>query len=310
MKAHRLPLWSIIVLLSLATSLHAADHGIMIRVAHIYLNPDDTSQRLADITRGHEVAILEKSRNWLHVLASLSEERDVTGWILDKGVVTASTPNGDQVLFGAASDSEREAGSRGGRKGAAEDAMRLYARTQEYFPNSPLAGEALYRAADIRWQLDVEDYRTRPSAKERDPTLVPQIPEDDMRTVMKKFPHSKWSDLAAFHLLQNKMCGDWQGLPECPEKETGVYEKYVKEHPDSPAASEALYDAAYRQAALVQLYKLNNAEQKKIDAALANAKDLAQRAIEKNPQSDWAYRAQTLLYMVNQQMPVYGNVVQ
>jgi len=310
LKAHRLPLWSIIVLLSLATSLHAADHGIMIRVAHIYLNPDDTSQRLADITRGHEVAILEKSRNWLHVLASLSEERDVTGWILDKGVVTASTPNGDQVLFGAASDSEREAGSRGGRKGAAEDAMRLYARTQEYFPNSPLAGEALYRAADIRWQLDVEDYRTRPSAKERDPTLVPQIPEDDMRTVMKKFPHSKWSDLAAFHLLQNKMCGDWQGLPECPEKETGVYEKYVKEHPDSPAASEALYDAAYRQAALVQLYKLNNAEQKKIDAALANAKDLAQRAIEKNPQSDWAYRAQTLLYMVNQQMPVYGNVVQ
>ena len=46
----------------------------------------------------------------------------------------------------------------------------MYARTQEYFPNSPLAGEALYRAADIRWQLDVEDYRSRPSAKERDPT--------------------------------------------------------------------------------------------------------------------------------------------
>lgn len=186
----------------------------------------------------------------------------------------------------------------------------MYARTQEYFPNSPLAGEALYRAADIRWQLDAEDYRTRPSAKQRDPSLVPDIPEDAMREVMKKFPHSKWSDLAAFHLVQNKLCGDWQGLPECPAKETQVYLKYAADHPDSPAFSEAMYDAAYRQAALVVLYKTNNAEQKLIDAATANVKQFAQRAIDKNPQSDWAYRARTLIYMVDQKMPVYGNLVE
>ena len=81
--------------------------------------------------------------------------------------------------------------------------------------------------------------------------MVPDIPEDAMRQVMKKFAHTKWSELAAFHLLQNKMCGDWQGLPECPEKETQIYLKYATDHPDSPAFSEAMYDAAYRQAALV-----------------------------------------------------------
>jgi hypothetical protein len=309
-KSLRVPLWTIFILLSCILSAAAADHGIMIRVAHIYLNPDETSTRIADITRGREVAILDRTSNWLHVLASVTPERDVTGWILDKGAVTASTPNGDQILFGAASDSEHEASRRGGRNGAAQDAMRMYARTQEYFPNSPLAGEALYRAADIRWQLDVEDYRSRPSAKQRDPSLVPDIPEDAMRQVMKKFPRTKWSELAAFHLLQNKMCGDWQGLADCPEKETQVYLKYASDHPDSPAFSEAMYDAAYRQAALVELYKTNNAEQKLVDAATANAKQFAQRAIDKNPQSDWAYRARTLIYMVDQKMPVYGNAVQ
>ncbi len=310
MKSARLPMWTMFILLGCVLSANAADHGIMIRVAHIYLTPDESSTKLADITRGHEVAILEKIPNWLHVLASVSSERDVTGWILDKGAVTASTPNGDQVLYGAASDSENEASRRNGRRGAAQDAMRLYARTQEYFPNSPLAGEALYRAADIKWQLDVEDYRSRPSAKERDPSLVPDIPEDAMRQVMKKFAHTKWSDLAAFHLLQNKMCGDWQGLAECPAKETQVYLKYASDHPDSPAFSEAMYDAAYRQAALITLYKTNNAEQKLIDAAYANAKEFAQRAIDKNPQSDWAYRARTLIYMVDQKMPVYGIAVE
>ena len=310
MKPARLSLWTILFLLGCSLSLCAADHGIMIRAAHIYLNPDDSSTKIADIMRGHEVAVLDRSREWLHVLASISSERDVSGWILDKGVVMASTPNGDEILYGAASDSESEASRRGGRRGAAQDAMRMYARTQEYFPNSPLAGQALYRAADIRWQLDVEDYRSRPSAKDRDPTIVLEVPEDAMRQVMKKFPRTKWSDLAAFHLLQNQMCGDWQGLAKCPDKEAQIYLKYANDHPDSPAAGEALYDAAYRQAALVTLYKTNNADQKYIDGAAAGAKELAQRAIGKNPQSDWAYRARTLIYMVEQKMPVYGNAVE
>ena len=84
-KSLRGPLGTIFILLSCILSASAADHGIMIRVAHIYLNPDETSTRIADITRGREVAILDRTPNWLHVLASITPERDVTGWILDKG---------------------------------------------------------------------------------------------------------------------------------------------------------------------------------------------------------------------------------
>ena len=92
-------------------------------------------------------------------------ERNVTGWIVDKGVITAATPDGDKIIFGEAVDSEAEASRRGGRKGAAQDAMRLYARLAEYFPTSPLAAEAAYRSADIRWQIEAIDAATRPSVE-------------------------------------------------------------------------------------------------------------------------------------------------
>jgi len=35
-----------------------------------------------------------------------------------------------------------------------------------------------------------------------------------MKLVIKKFSGSKWADLAAFHLIDNKLCGDWQGCLE------------------------------------------------------------------------------------------------
>src|SRR5215472_7160763 len=126
-------------------------------------------------------------------------------------------------------------------------AMRLYYRVYDLFPNSPLAAEGLYRAADIRWQIERSDVLTRPSAREREAYMRGQIDEEWMKLVIKKFPGTKWADLAAFHMLENKLCGDWQGASKCPEKESELYEKYVKEHPQSPSNPEALYDAAWRQ---------------------------------------------------------------
>src|SRR5947209_3231479 len=184
------------LLLTLASILPAhaaeprqAERGIMIRVAQLYIAPGEGSAKLAQVQPGREVAILEKSNNWLHVFATLSgqradrpvteeddsgepaDRREVTGWILDKGVVRASTPNGDQILFGAGADAEADASRAHGRKGAANDAFYLYFHTQEYFPNSPLGGEALYRAADIKWQLDRADVMTRPSARMKEAYL-------------------------------------------------------------------------------------------------------------------------------------------
>jgi outer membrane protein assembly factor BamD (BamD/ComL family) len=282
--------------------------GTPIRVSSIYLSPDTSSNKLADIDRGREVVILEIASGWLHVEAALTEEKVITGWMLNKGVVQGSTPNGDKIVFGEAVDSEDQASQRHGRRGAAQDAMRLYYRTAEYFPNSPIAGEAMYRSADIRWQIDKADVMSRPSAKEKEAYLREGMTEDFMKEVIKKFPGTKWADLAAFHLIENKLCGDWQGSSKCPDKEAEMYEKYVNEHPQSPAVVEALYDAAWRRAALIEMYKTEG-QSKKSDESRGRAISLAQKAVTQGPQSDWGTRAQLLLFMIEQNIPTYGNGV-
>jgi outer membrane protein assembly factor BamD (BamD/ComL family) len=290
------------------------ERAIMVREANIYISPDTSAQKLGTVGRGREVAIIEKSHEYLNVFANVESGnaelslpgRDITGWILDKGVVRTSTPNGDRILFGEASDSEGEASRSHGRRGAAQDAMRLYYRMAEYFPTSPLAGEAMWRSADIRWQIEREEVKSRPSAKEREAYLRGQIEDKFMKEIIKKFPGSKWADLAAYSLLDNKVCGDWQGLPKCPEKESEIYEKYTREHPNSPKAAEALYEAASRQAALVEIYKQNN-DAGKAGSAKAKATALAQNIIGQYPQQgDWASRAQRLIYMLDQGIATYG----
>ena len=291
------------------------DRGVIVYPANIYLQPDSSTARLANVERGREVVVLERSTgDWVHVLATLQEateehdSKDINGWMRNRGIVFANTPDGDRIMFGEAADSEAEASRRGGRKGADRDAIRLYYRTAEYFPQSPLAGEALFRAADDRWQIDRADVMSLPSARERDPNLRSRIHEDLMRQVIKKFPNTRWADMAAFRLIENKLCGDWQAESKCPEKEAEMYEKYVDDHASSPAAPEALYNAAWRRACLVDIYQTENKANKSPDAK-AKASALAQRIISQYPQSDYASRARTLLYLLQQGIPIYGSNV-
>jgi outer membrane protein assembly factor BamD (BamD/ComL family) len=289
--------------------LAVGERGALVRVANIYLSPDVNSAKLAEIERGQELVILESSRDWVHVEALLGEEKTVSGWILDKGFVRSTNPDGDKILFGEGAGAEDEASRRHGRKGADQDALRLYYRVYDFFPSSPLAGEALYRAADIRWQVERADVMSRPSARERDPIMREGMNEEWMKQVMKKFPGTKWADLAAFHLIENKLCGDWQGSSKCPEKEAEHYEKYAAERPQSPAAAEALYLAAFRWAALVDIYKTEE-QKKKSDESRAKALGLTQKAVQQYPQSDWAARAQALMFLVQGDVPTYGNAVE
>jgi hypothetical protein len=282
------------------------ERGAMIRSAVIYVSPDTKSSKLGQIERGQELVVIESSREWLRITAELGEEKTVSGWILGKGVIRASTPNGDRILYGEAVDSEEQASRRGGRRGAGNDAARLYYRTAEYFPNSPLAAEALYRAADDKWQIEKDDVMSRPSAREQDPGLRGQMDDHWMKEVIKKYPATKWADLAAFTLLDNKLCGDWEGTSKCPVKESDMFEKYADDRPQSPAAPEALYKAAWRRAALVEIYK-TEAEPKKSADSKAASTLLCQRILDKYPQSEYANRAQRLLYDLEQEIPVYGN---
>jgi outer membrane protein assembly factor BamD (BamD/ComL family) len=317
--SYRLTLLAAIIVACL--SAFAIERGVMLREGVIYVSPSTDSAKLSNIGRGREVAVMERSPGWVNVVGTVGvgyvpedpenpADRNVTGWIEDKGVITTSTPDGDRILFGEAFDSELEASKRGGRRGAAQDAMRLYARIAEYFPQSPLAAESAYRAADVRWQIESADAASRPSARERDPALRYQIDEDRMKQVMKKYPHTKWADLAAYHLIENKLCGDWEADAKCPEMEAALYLKYADEHPQSPKSPEAMYKAAWRYSALIEIYKTKQ-DQKKSDESTARSLSLAKKLIAQYPNdTDWSNRAERLVYMVTNKMPTFGNTVE
>ncbi len=312
---------SLALFLATSTSPLFADalRGTLVHEETLRVAPSADSARVGDAGRGVELIILQSSRDWLQAEAILrapsneegateeeSEGKAITGWLPGKGVVTSQTQDGDRIIFGEAADSEDQASSRRGRRDAAQDAMKLYYRVYDLTPASPLAAEALYRSADIRWQIERADIMTRPSARERESYMRGQMNEDWMKLVMKKYPSSKWSDLAAFRLLENKLCGEWEGLSKCPEKEAELYETYVKEHSQSPAIAEALYDAAWRRAALIEIYK-NEPNQKKAAESKDRAISLAQKIISDYGQSDWAYRAQRLIFYMQGGIPTYGN---
>ena len=314
----RLPLFAATLVFSTALASAQAPRGTLVHEETIRVAPATDAAKLAEAGRGHELVILDTSRDWIHVEAILQEPRrdrdtdeeeegkTITGWVQSKALVTANTPNGDKIVFGEAADSEDQASRRRGRRDAAQDAMRLYYRVYDLFPNSPLAGEGLYRAADIRWQLERSDVMTRPSAREREAYMRGQIDEEWMKLVIKKFPGTKWADLAAFHLIENKLCGDWQGASKCPDKEADIYEKYASEHAQSPAAPEAWYNAAWRRSALIEIYK-TEANQKKSEESKNRALELAQKIVSQYPQSDWCLRAQDLIFYIQQGVPTYGN---
>lgn len=299
-----------------------AARATVLHDAIVYVTADANAQHISLVTPGHEVVIVERSGPWIQVFANtdveetndenkpeFTDEDAVTpasGWIRDKGVVAPATPSGDLILYGAAANFEAEAEEPHAPKGAARAAHLLYERVADYYPQSPLAAAAAWRSADIRWQLDKRDISSLPSAKEQDAYLRPQIYEGDMKKLMKAYSGTKFAALAAYDLLDNKLCGDWQGLPKCPEMESGLYEKYAQKYPGGPKSAEALYNAAYRQGVVVTMYTVQD-DKKRAQEAGQRAAALAEELKQKYPQSDYAARAASIAYKVQQGIPIFGS---
>jgi outer membrane protein assembly factor BamD (BamD/ComL family) len=300
----------------------AGPRATILRETPLYISPDTTTQKVSRVQEGRELVLAETSGPWLRVFANTDveevDERDapvfgqetapppISGWMEARGVVRESTPDGDKVLMGEAASMEILAEDARGPRNAGQTARFLYRRVVEFFPNSPLAAEAAWRAADIRWQFEKADAFKRPSAKEREAYLREQLYEDEMKKVIKNWPHSKQADMAAFEMIDNKLCGDWEGQPKCPEKESEYFEKFAAEHPDGPRTAQALYQATYRQAVLGDMYAADGSD-KKMDAARDHARSLAKELAVKFPASDYTVRAAALVYKVDQGIAVYGS---
>lgn len=299
----------------------AGPRAAALRVTWLYIAPDLTSQKVDRVQIGREMVVAERSGPWMRVYANTDiqelSQKDtpvfghdetpppVSGWIEAKGIVVETTPGGDLILMGEAANQEALASDPRGPANAAQSARLLYRRLVEMFPNSPLVPEAAWRAADILWQIQKADASTRPSAREKEAYLRDQMDEDELKKVLKLYPHTRQAALAAFDLIENKLCGDWQGSPKCPEKESEYYEKYAVEYPDSPRAAQALYQAVYRQAVLTDMFAAAG-DDKKSDEARNHAREMAAKLKEHFAQSDFTWRAGALVYKLDEGIPVYG----
>jgi hypothetical protein len=169
----------------------------------------------------------------------------------------------------------------------------------DLFPGSSLAAEGAWRSADIRWQLAKSDFRISGKAPD----------EKYLNAVIARFPQTRQADLAAFDLLETRLCPEWRGLAECPEKESALFEQYAREHPQSAKAPEALYDAAWRQGALADIYRIDN-NNAKSDAARKKAIVLAQQIAGQYQQGDWKPRALDLIYKLEKKIPIFGSTLE
>ena len=300
----------------------AGPRATVLRITPLYISPDTSSQRVDRVQIGREMVVAEKSGPWMRVYANtdieeVQDTRDtpmvgsdetpppISGWMQAKGVVEESTANGDQIIMGAAANQEALAANPRGPANAAQSARLLYRRVAEMFPNSPLAPEAAWRAADIQWQIEKADAATLPSAHEKDPYFREQMDEDALRKVIKYYPRTRWAALAAFDLIDNKLCGDWQGSEQCPAKEADLYLKYADEYPDGPRTARALYEAVYRLAVLKDMFDADGNDRKSGDA-LNQARTVAAQLKAHFADTDYAWRAGALVYKLEQGVPVYG----
>jgi hypothetical protein len=135
-----------------------------------------------------------------------------------KGIVIETTPNGDQILMGEAANQESLASDPRGPPTPPKAPACSIAAWLKCSPTPRSCPSRMARRRHPQWQLQKADASTRPSAKERDPYMRDQMDEDELKKIIKLYPHTREADLAAFELIDNKLCGDWQGSPKCPKK--------------------------------------------------------------------------------------------
>ena len=287
----------------------------------LYVAADTNSSHMAEISAGREMVVVEHNGPWARVFANTdaetSHEQDapvfgseaaatpISGWMEAKNVVSAATPKGDLILFGAAATMRLRPANPMlrpaplSRRGFYINAWPTSFRNRRWRPK-PLGAPRTYGG-----NCEKADAFSLPSAHEKDSYLREQIDETGMRKIEKMYPRSKWSDLAAWDVLDNKICGDWQGSTQCPQKEAEMYEKYAQEHPDSSKTPQALYEAVYRQCVLNDMYTANG-DDKKAQEAKARAVAIANTIESKYAESDYAARTAGLIYKLQASIPIYG----
>lgn len=270
--------------------------AVTLVAAPIYLSPDATSTHVGAVRPGEPVGIQSSTGGFVQVFTGVS------GWMRNQGLVRLDDPRAPELIFGAAVQLEDQAEDSAGQRQAALDAARLYLDIYDDFPTAARAAEALYRGAEIRWEIALNEMPRRRTPQER------QFPNDNgLKRVISKFPATPWAARAAYQLLiQHFTCGDWVAKPECVGKEADTYHDYVKKYPNGPSTARAAYDALYREAIAWTLYTAPGPHHDTGKAAQyqrAVASDAAEMA-RLYAGTDWAAQASFLAFTVGEGTPL------
>src|SRR5579871_2638453 len=98
-------------LLSITDAHAQPQRGTLIHEETIRVSPSADSAKLGQAGRGHELVIIDTSRDWTHVEAIIrepqkdadeddeeSQGKTITGWVRNNALVSMSTPNGDKII--------------------------------------------------------------------------------------------------------------------------------------------------------------------------------------------------------------------
>ena len=69
------PIFLLVSLFIVSSALAQAPRGTLVHEGTLHIAPDAQSAKLNEVARGHELIILETSRDWTHVQAIISEPR-------------------------------------------------------------------------------------------------------------------------------------------------------------------------------------------------------------------------------------------
>jgi hypothetical protein len=276
--------------------------AVAIETSPIYLTPDATSAKVGQALPGRDVSVLGHSGHFVQVLADAPQgppgETGIAGWMPDHGLVPLTQPNADEIILGKAFELERRAEAYPDQRDTAKSAALLYYRVYDDFPSSPLRAEGLFRAADIKWQLDERDM---PATK--DPSTQ-RFPDESMLSkVEHTFPHTVWAARAAYDRLDPRLaCGDWIEKPNCAEKAAAVYRSYVDHYPDGPRTAEAYFRLVYALGASSWLYgeQGKHPDQGKAKHYRKLALETVQEALKRFPGYDWTARAELVQFELQQ----------
>src|SRR5215475_5608830 len=94
----------------LALALYApGERATLIRETPLFSAPGAGSQRVAQVQRGRDLTVLERGnadgQPWFKVSMAADEaqvSREISGWVPGQPVVSASTANGDEIVYGQA----------------------------------------------------------------------------------------------------------------------------------------------------------------------------------------------------------------